>query len=99
MQKIVVNGKEYPCRITMGAFLLFHEKTGREANEMSSKSLSDLIIFIWCCIKSACRADKVEFDMTVEEFADASDPEKLNTFYESNVEPEDKKKEKADLKG
>ena len=92
MVKISINGKEYPCRVTMGAFIDFKNETGREASEISSSSVSDMIVFIWCCIKSACRHDKVEFPYSLEEFADASDPETLNAFY---AETEGKKKEKA----
>lgn len=95
MGTITINGRELPCRITMGAFILFREQTGREANEITSNALSDMIIFIWCCTKSACRADKVEFDLSLEEFADAADPACLNAFYAQAAEDDGKKKEQT----
>lgn len=91
MLKITVNGVDYPCRITMGAFLEFKRQTDREASEMSSASLSDMVTFIWCCVKSASRADKVEFPYTLEEFADATDPDTLNAFYAPAVDDSKKK--------
>lgn len=33
--EIVVNGKAYPCRQTMGALLRFKRETGKEVTEVS----------------------------------------------------------------
>lgn len=68
--EIEMKGRKYPCRATMGALLDFKRETGREATEIGEKSLTDLVVFVWCCIKSACRADGVEFQMSLDEFAD-----------------------------
>ena len=79
MLKITINGKEYPCRQTMGAMLRFKRETGREVTEMEG-GLSDLCTYLWCCIVSACAADGVEFAMTLIDFADALAPEDLQAW-------------------
>lgn len=99
MKKITINGTEYPCRITMGAFLIFHELTGREASDISDAALSDMIVFIYACVKSACRADKVEFDLSLEAFADAASPDSLDAFYQqASIAEQGKKSERRSEK-
>ena len=68
--EVTINGKVYPCRQTMGAMLRFKQETGQEVTEIGS-SLSDLCVFLWCCVSSACKADGVEFGMSVMDFADS----------------------------
>ena len=65
------NGREYPCRVTLGALRRFKLETGREAESLSGAS--DLGLFIWCCCQSASKADGVPFDVTQEEFLDGLD--------------------------
>jgi len=86
MKSISIEGKEYPCLITMGAMLRFKEQTGREVSELSSGSLSELVVFLWCCIASACAKEKVEFGMSVMEFADSIEPDKIAEFYKDEME-------------
>lgn len=78
---IKINGKEYPCRITMGAMLRFRNETGKDVNSMKDSDITELVIFLWCCIASACAADKVEFGMSLMEFADSIDPDSVTEFY------------------
>lgn len=80
-KRIMINGKEYPCRITMGAMLRFRNETGKDVNSMKDNDITELVIFLWCCIASACAADKVEFGMTLMEFADSIDPDSVTEFY------------------
>lgn len=84
--KITVNGREYPCKIRMGALLRFKRATGRDVSEMRSSDTTDLITFLWCCVASACNADKVPFDLSLDDFADGLDYDSLTGFYESNAE-------------
>lgn len=79
--KIVLKGKEYPSRVTLGAMLRFKNETGRDVSGLEEGSVSDLILFLWCCVASACRADGVEFAYGVEEFADLIEPDALADFY------------------
>lgn len=75
--EIVVNGKAYPCRQTMGAMLRFKRETGKEVTEMDSNGFSDICTFLWCCVVSACKCDGVDFNMSLLEFADGISPEDL----------------------
>lgn len=93
MKKLSINGVSYPCRLTMGAMLRYHRETGKEVSELSGDDLSGMIVLIWCCLKSACNADKVNFDMSLDDFADAMDPECISAFYEEAMEDGGKKKE------
>lgn len=79
--KVTINGTAYPLRVTMGAMLLFKRETGREATEIQTSALSDLITFIWCCIKSASRHDKIDFNLSLDEFADGITPEEASAIF------------------
>lgn len=82
MKKIKVNGKEYPVRITMGALLRFKRETGKDVSEVSSGDVADMVILLWCCVVSACAADGVEFNLSLEAFADSLDPKSMETLNE-----------------
>ena len=75
--EVTINGVAYPCRPTMGAMTRFKEETGREITEISATSVSDMCVFLYCCVASACAADKVDFNFTFREFADLIDAEML----------------------
>ena len=60
---ITINGQAYPCRQTMGAMLRFRRETGREVTQMGADALSDMAVYLWCCVRSACQVDGVAFDM------------------------------------
>ena len=81
MKTITINGKEYPCRVTMGAMLRFKRETGHDASQLDERDVSDLITFLWCCIASASKADGVEFSLSLLDFADRLDPDTLNGFF------------------
>lgn len=80
--EITVNGKAYPCRQTMGAMLRFRRETGRDITEMDG-SLSDMCVFLWCCVASACQADGVEFGLSLMDFADSVAPDDMASWAES----------------
>ncbi|MBR4562128.1 MAG: hypothetical protein IKO23_09455 [Bacteroidales bacterium] len=95
MKRISINGKEYPCRITMGAMLRFKRETGKDVSELKETDVAELVTFLWCCIASASKADDVEFGMSLMDFADMLDPETLKGFYtsmekEESADPEKK---------
>ena len=69
----------YPCRQTMGAFLRFKRETGREATEITN-DLTDLLTFLYCCTASASAADGLDFDLSLEAFADRITPDELNAW-------------------
>ena len=80
-KQILKSTKTDPGRITMGAMIRFKKETGRDVSELKQGDLSDMIMFVFCCTKSACNADKEKFDMTFDDFADSLDPESINDFY------------------
>ena len=43
------------------------------------------------CVLSACKADGVEFGLTLEEFADSLDAQEMNSFYASMASGAEKK--------
>lgn len=95
--EVNINGNAYPCRLTMGAMLLFKQQTGREATTIATDAISDLIIFIWCCIKSACRHDRIDFQLTLDDFADGITPEEAGVIFsvindETEAQPDEGKK-------
>lgn len=71
--KITIEGKEYPMRATMGAMDIFKKETGKDPSEMQQDSPVDISVFIYGCVKSACRKDKVDFPYSLEEFEDSVD--------------------------
>lgn len=75
--EVTINGEKYPCRPTMGAMLRFKRETGKEVTELRDTDVSDMCVYLFCCIQSACAADKRAFDMGLMEFADSIDPEGL----------------------
>nr|DAT94818.1 MAG TPA: tail assembly chaperone protein [Caudoviricetes sp.] len=82
MDKIKVYGKEYPMRMTMGAMLRFQRTTGKDVSQMGT-DVSLMIVFLHCCVTSACNADGVTFDLDLDKFADGLDMNVLNDFAES----------------
>ena len=77
---VVINGKELPCRPTMGAMLRFKKETGKEVTEIENGSLSDMCAYLYCCVASACAADKVPCSMSLMDFADSLSPEDMTAW-------------------
>ena len=69
--EVKINNVAYPCRPTMGAMLRFKRETGREVTDISEDAITDLCTFLWCCVVSASKADNVNFDMPLMDFADS----------------------------
>ena len=95
MKRISINGKEYPCRITMGAMMRFKNETGKDVSKMDTTDVTEQVTLLWCCIVSASKADGVEFGIGLMDFADMLDPETLTGFYtsmeqEKEADPEKK---------
>lgn len=78
--EVKINGEAYPCRPTMGAMLRFKKETGKEVTELNAQNFSDVCIYLYCCIASACANDKKPFNLTLMEFADAVSPEDMNEW-------------------
>lgn len=72
---VVVDGKTYPCDLTMGALLRYKREEGEEIHEIEEGEVCKMMTLMWCCVKSSCSRDKVNFDMSLEEFADNVNPQ------------------------
>ncbi len=83
MKRISIKGKEYPCRITMGAMLRFRNETGRDVSQLNSTEVADLVTLLWCCVASASKADGVKFGIELMDFADMLTTETLTGFCAS----------------
>lgn len=96
MNKVALYGKEYPNRVTMGAMIDFKRDTGKDVNEIGN-DVEMLTRFMYCCVRSACRADKADFALTFEEFADGIDLSEFNSFQSEMTDKNEetsKKKQK-----
>lgn len=91
--RISVGGRELPCRLTMGAMLLFKRQTGKDLNQIQGEDLEAMLTLLWCCVKSACRAEGVEFDVDFEMFCDMITPEEMALWNKAMETEQDKKKE------
>lgn len=80
--EVTVNGVAYPCRPTMGAMLRFKKETGKEVTDIREDSFTDLCTYLYCCVVSACAADKIEFGYSLIDFADALSPEDMASWTE-----------------
>lgn len=77
--KIVTSdGREWPCRMTLGAMRRFKAETGRDVSTMEDSA--DMAVLIWCCVKSACNADDVSMDVSLDVFCDRLDVESVQAF-------------------
>ena len=102
MNKVTIYAKEYPNRVTMGAMIDFKRETGKDVNDIGS-DVELLTQFMYCCVRSACRADKLNFDLTFQEFADGMDLSEFNSFQntmatDSGGEDDDNAKKKTEKK-
>ncbi len=79
--ELKVGGREYPCRVTMGAMVRFKYATGKDVSQLDQGDIGELVRFIYCCVQSASKADGVTFDTDFETFADLLEPDSLTAFY------------------
>lgn len=86
---ITYGGKEYPCRQTMGAMLRFKRETGKEATEIKADSLSDLVIFLYCCVVSECNHQNMSFDFPLQDFADGVSVDDLSAWAAQTMQASD----------
>jgi len=68
---ININGHNYPCMLTLGAMSAYRQETGEEVSQLQTENMASLAILLYCCTKSACRREKVDFPYnSYEEMAD-----------------------------
>lgn len=81
-----INGKAYPCRMTMGAMRRFKQITGKDVTKLQD-DVDDMTTLLYCCIASACNADKVEFGISLDDFADSISPADIAVWQAAMAEP------------
>ena len=87
--EITINGVTYPCRQTMGDMLRFKQETGKEVTEIDPGSFTDLCTYLWCCVKSASKAEGKDFNLSLIDFADNVTPDDATAWAEANKEKSD----------
>ena len=75
---VASDGREWPCRVTLGAMRRYKQLTGEDVSRMSG--VSDVAALIWCCCKSACAIDGVAFDLELDDFCDRVGIEAAEAF-------------------
>lgn len=94
MDKITFNGKQYPCRMTMGALRRYKQIEGEDISRIGN-DVAKVGTLLFCCIKSACTADGIAFDYEIEDFADMVTVQQVGEFATVlSGEPEGKGKKK-----
>lgn len=61
MVTINIKGKHYPCYQTAGAMLRYRRLKGKEAQDIDITDLDNVAVYLWCCCKSACEREEVDF--------------------------------------
>lgn len=84
--------------MTMGAMVRFKNESGKDVSKLEKTNISELVLFVYCCVKSACNADKVEFNYDFQSFADLMEPDAANSFYEDMGGEEKKTTNQAEKK-
>ena len=77
---INVGGRELPCRLSMGAMLLFKRNLQKDVSDMDANNIEELLMFMWCCVVAACKADGVEFDVDFETFCCLITPDDVSAW-------------------
>lgn len=79
MNKIEIGGKQYPCRITMGALRRYKQIEGEDISQMGNDT-AKVGTLLFCAVQSACKADGVPFDDDIDTFADRVDLTTIGDF-------------------
>jgi hypothetical protein len=108
MKKITIsiNGKDYPCYMTMGAIVYFKRLSGKDISKLIEGDLEDNLMMIYCVLKAASKAEGVPFDTdfpTYEDFIVAITPDEMagmRTLVEAQLtsqaaDVDDSKKKRA----
>lgn len=78
--EIKINGESFPCYPTMGAMLRFKKEIGKEVTDIQENSFSDMVTYLWCCVKSASSHEGKKFDLSLMDFADSLSPDYLTDW-------------------
>ena len=90
---VEIEGISYPAHNSLGAMLLFKKETGKEVNQIDG--LSDSIIWLWCCVKSASARTEHPLTMDCQEFADRCTMDVLDEWTNTQRELQEESKKKT----
>lgn len=76
----------------MGALLRFKRETGKDFDKVDLADIELILFFFWCCVKSACAVDGVEFNVPAEIFPDMLSAEDFAAFAQQLASEEPQKK-------
>ena len=87
VMRITIDGREYPCYVTMGAFLDFRDETGAEAQDrIASGNMTDMVTWLWACTRSASRREGNPMELGLRDFADRLGVDELNAWAAAMAE-------------
>lgn len=85
-------GRELPSRLTMGALVMFKDMAGFDISQgRENLDTVTLSMLPYCCIKSSCRVDGIEFSATFEEFCDRVTHDDINAWFMASGVVDEKK--------
>ena len=78
MKRIMIQGTQYPFRLTIGAMMRYKELTGEDFSQFKGDDMQKVAVIIQCGIRSACRAEGVPVpQVSLEELMDYIDLEQV----------------------
>lgn len=60
-QTITLDGKTYPCYMTMGALMLYKRLRDKEMSDIVNPTPTEAVDIIFCITMASCMAHKIEF--------------------------------------
>ena len=90
MKHVTVKGKSYPFRLTIGAMVAYKKAVGEDFSKFNGEDMEKMLHIIFHGIKSACKADGIEFPyQSPEEIADYIDMERITDLFDAKGVDED----------
>ena len=82
MNKITINGKEYPCRLTIGVLKRYKDNTGKELEEV--KDAFSIAELLFLALQVTCKKQDVAFPYaSVEDLMDDLELSELGGITEN----------------
>lgn len=77
---IVIDGRELPVCLTMGAMVRYKELSGEDVSAIRDNDVTKVCMFFWCCVVSACKREAIDFNMSFIDFADRVTVDMMSDF-------------------
>ena len=90
MRTVTIKGKNYPFRLTIGAMVAYKKAVGEDFSKFNGEDMEKMLHIIFYGIRSACKADSIEFPyQSPEEIADFIDMERITDLFDAKGVDED----------